>query len=227
MKALNEVPVRRESLGAQVRAFLIDAILEGRLPPDERINEVQLAEELKVSRTPLRQALTQLEGDGLVVADPGRGWFVTPLTVEEAHELYPILGVLEATALRATRTPKPAVLDDLERINRRLAAVGDDPERAIAENSAWHERLLAPCPNGRLARLVRSHWNQTRRYEFAFFAPGAARVRQSAALHEGIMGALRAGRLDDACRLMEEHWLTDLDHLLPLIEDAGPRAASP
>ena len=81
------------------RALLSQPILEGRLEPDSCLNEVHLADELGVSRTPLREALSRLRQTGLVLSKPNRGFFVAPLSGAEARDLYELLAVLKANAL--------------------------------------------------------------------------------------------------------------------------------
>lgn len=207
--------ITRLSLTVQVRRALLDQILSGRLAPGERVNESQLATEFGVSRTPLREALAGLERDGFLAAEPGRGYFISTLTPEEANELYPILGVLEATAVRMSGVPSDDSFETLRTLNARLADVRDDPDEAIAVNFEWHEHLVGQCGNQRLLTMIRALWIQVRRYEYAFFAPGPERVRQSVNLHAGIVEALRAENIKRAARLVEDHWLTDLDRLLP------------
>ena len=211
------VAITHRSLADQAREVLLDMILSGQLQADSRINESQLAEQLGLSRTPLRHALAGLERDGFIVSHTGRGFFVTPLSQEEANELYPILGALEAAAVRVTGVTTAERFAELAEINGRLAAVGNDASEVIRLNFAWHERLVRDCPNQRLTNMVRSMWLQVRRYEFAIFAPGEARVRQSVELHEGITRALAEVDFERAGALMEAHWLTDLDGLLPLM----------
>jgi DNA-binding GntR family transcriptional regulator len=213
--------ITRFPLTGQVRGAVRERILDGRLAPGARVNESHLATELGVSRTPLREALAGLARDGFLVAEPGRGYSVSPLTTEEANELYPILGVLEATAVRMGGLPSGEHGNALDELNASLLAVGESPDDAIAANFAWHERLIGACPNHRLTALVRALWNQVRRYEYAFYAPGAARVRVSADLHAGILAALRANDIDRAARLVQDHWLTDLDRLLPRMQVGG------
>jgi DNA-binding GntR family transcriptional regulator len=74
-------------------------ILSAALPPGVRVNEVALARELGISRTPLREALFGLEREGLVISHPRRGFFVSPLDVKDAREVYPLLATLEASPM--------------------------------------------------------------------------------------------------------------------------------
>ena len=90
---------RGKSLYEQVYQALRAAILTGELPPGDRLVETQLAEWLQVSRTPLREALRQLQQDGLVTADVSGGLRVTTITASDAEELYDCRLALEALAV--------------------------------------------------------------------------------------------------------------------------------
>jgi DNA-binding GntR family transcriptional regulator len=100
---------RGKSLYEQVYQALRSAILAGSLPPGDRLVETQLAEWLQVSRTPLREALRQLQQDGLVTADVSGGLRVTTITADDAEELYDCRLALEALAVAgacANATPE-------------------------------------------------------------------------------------------------------------------------
>jgi DNA-binding GntR family transcriptional regulator len=90
---------RGKSLYEQVYQALRSAILTGALPPGDRLVETQLAEWLQVSRTPLREALRQLQQDGLVTADVSGGLRVTTITAADAQELYDCRLALESLAV--------------------------------------------------------------------------------------------------------------------------------
>src|SRR5213076_1816258 len=87
-------------------------VLDGRLGSGSRINEVRLAAELGVSRTPLREALVALADRALLISAPGRGFLVPELDRAEAHRLYQLIAELEALAVRWTTPPELAALTD-------------------------------------------------------------------------------------------------------------------
>src|SRR3954449_7857359 len=105
-----------------LRSDLIEEIttrvLDGRFAAGARVNEVHLARELGVSRTPLREALIGLADRGLLVSAPGRGFLVPPFDPDEARRLYPLVAELEALALRWTSPLEvdglPDARDDVE-----------------------------------------------------------------------------------------------------------------
>lgn len=212
--------VDRRSITEQLETLVLERILDGSLPAGGRINESRLAEELGASRTPLREALSRLHREGLVVSRPHHGFFVADLSAGEARELYECLALLESSALELAGVPKPARLAELGRINLRLETV-NDAATGIAVNTEWHQALLADCPNSHLLELVEGVRTKVHRYEFAFFAPGPERIATSIRLHRRILDALAVGDLSTAKRGLVDHWFTDLDELAPRRSDRG------
>lgn len=206
--------VDRRSITEQLETLVLQRILDGSLPAGERINESRLAQELGASRTPLREALSRLHREGLVISRPHHGFFVADLSAGEARELYECLALLESSALELAGVPKRSQLAELERINRRLEAVTDGAA-GIAVNTEWQQVLLAGCPNAHLLELVEGVRTKVHRYEFAFFAPGPERIATSIRLHRRILDALTVGDLSTAKRELVDHWFTDLDELAP------------
>ena len=96
-----------------------------------RLNEVHLARQLGVSRTPLREALTRLVSEGLVDSRPRRGFFARPLSLGEFRELYPLRAHLDPFALRLAGIPGARRLAALRGLNRQIAAAGRHPSRVI------------------------------------------------------------------------------------------------
>jgi DNA-binding GntR family transcriptional regulator len=204
---------KRSPLRANVAETVLARILSGALAPGSRITESRLAEELGVSRTPLREALFQLERDGFVHADLARGFTVAPLDPREVRELYPVLESLEVLALRTLGTLAAAAVPELERINDQLAAAAGDASRGLALDARWHATLLARCPNERLLALIAQLKRSVSRYE-RIYMRDAALARASVAQHRAVIQALAAGDLDGAVRALERNWRFGLDALL-------------
>jgi DNA-binding GntR family transcriptional regulator len=176
-------------------------IVCGELPAGSRINEVQVAAALGVSRTPLREALTRLSGESFVEARPKHGFYVRPMSSQELGELYAIRLQLDPWALRLAGLPAPEVVDQLEAINAALAAA-TEPTTAIDRDDEWHLLLLAHCPNRVLLSLIRQMMWRTRRYEHVYFSDPANRIT-AVGEHAKLIAMLRAHDLEAACR-----WLT-------------------
>jgi DNA-binding GntR family transcriptional regulator len=197
----NVEPLRRlnvsETVAAAVRAMIVD----GRLAPGERINEVRLSEALGVSRTPLREALNRLATEGAVSSTPAIGYSVRPLSLDEFQQLYDIRPLLDPEALRLAGLPGPAQLAKLEALNRRFAAARD-AESAIDLDDAWHRELIGGCSNHVLLEMIEAMILRTRRYEVALLRerPNQARATED---HARILAALTAGDLPGACAALK------------------------
>jgi len=204
----------RTPLRTEVRRLLLTGLLHGDPAPGSGINEAELAARLGVSRTPLREALLDLEREGLIAIAPGRGFSVQPLTTRDAEEIYPILSSLEALALDQISKLPPIRLKELDALNARLEAARGDAEQALALDREWHATLLADCSNRRLLSLLESLKNQAYRYEFAFMRY-SGKVASSVGQHRDIVRALRRGDRAAAGALLNANWIASLDFLRP------------
>ncbi len=135
---------------------LLEEIREGTLLPGERLREVELSERLGVSRTPVREAIRQLEADGLVTHVPRQGATVRSLDYAEIMELYEMRAVLEGTAARlAARAASEVELDELDVLTDRLADAGTGTDTARI-NRVFHATLLDAAKNRFLTKSMLS-----------------------------------------------------------------------
>jgi DNA-binding GntR family transcriptional regulator len=202
-------PVPRKTLREQVYATLLDAIVSGELPPDSRLRDADLATELKVSRTPVREALQRLEDEGLVQTVPGSQTRVTPLRESDAAEAVPVVAALHALAARHA-VPQLSH-DDLARAraaNSAFAAALErgDPSGALEADDAFHGVFVTRAGNGELRRSLQRLQPRVRRLELARFRAVAG--RDSVAQHEAIIAAAMSGDARRTGDLAEENWLT-------------------
>ncbi len=191
------------SISAQAADEVRRKIVHGELADGARINEVQLAAELGISRTPLREGLGQLVAERVVRIEPRRGFFVAPFTAAEFEQLYEIRPLLDPEALRLAGIPSSSSLDRLDKLNRRMQAA-KTPPAAIDLDDEWHLELLAACPNRVLVELIEQIIGRTRRYEFALFRE-TENVFTASTEHEAIVVALRRGDLAAACSGLEQN----------------------
>ncbi len=191
----------RANLAEEVGNLIRDMILDGRLPAGERINEVRLAAEIGVSRTPLREALTRLVSEGALADVPRRGRFVRALTSEEVRAIYPIRSILDPAALRLAGIPPAQKIAQLRAINRRLAKC-TRPADAVRVDDELHLELIARCPNPVLIELIEQFMWRTRRYELGLMRK-SVNMADAVAAHERIFAALEAGNLELACKELE------------------------
>ncbi len=197
------------------------AIVEGRLQPGERLKEEQLARELGVSRTPVREALLFLEAEGAVVLQPNRGASVRRYTPDEIRDAYDLRAVLEGhAARRAAERIAPAALDTLAASCARFEALrAGEVEELARENHLFHHTILEAAGNERLGSMVRGVIELPLVYK-AFFWYSAEQQRLSAHHHRCLERALRDGDAQRAELLMQEHVFEARDFLVEELERA-------
>ncbi len=198
-----------QELTATIHHALRDAIVDGRLAPDERVNQDRVARELGVSKTPVREALRWLERDGLVRLEPNRGAFVTAFTDHDLFEIYELRELLEPHAAAiacavATRADIAAIRDLRDRIAATWTA---DPMAAFELNKQFHERLCAPCRNGLLMDVLGVVWSQQAALRiFTHYArAGEAFADRTHAEHGTIIEAYAARDSDGVRELVRNH----------------------
>lgn len=196
------------------------AITSGELRPGSPIRQDALAERLGVSRVPLREALKTLEGEGLVVHHAHRGYFVAELSLDDLREVYRIREILEAEAVRqAAGRMDEAALEAAQREVEAEAAAGDVAAMAAA-NRRFHFALYEACGMPRLVRLVASLWDATDAYRSLYYVRPANRehvLRE----HREVLDALRAGAVEQAVRLLDEHRAHAVAALEEVLQTAG------
>lgn len=148
-----------KSLREQVYDYLRESMNRGDLAPGANLDLNAISRRLGVSRTPLRDALLQLETEGFVTILPRRGCVVNLLTREDIRDLYQLIGSLEASVIR-TEFPRitPAVIERMRSLNDEMteALHDDDFDHFYAANLELHECFLSLSPNRRLVDLVRT-----------------------------------------------------------------------
>lgn len=190
------------SMAALAAEALRERILSGELGPGERIVENRVAEELGLSRPPLREALTVLQQEGLVELLPRRGAVVATLTLHDVFEIMTLRSALEREAVRlGVPVTDPSRLAGLERALLTMeenAADGREDE-AAADSHRFHAALVALAGHGRIDTAYRSLGHQLRLYL------GLNRQARSsgetltarADRHRALYDAAREGRVDD------------------------------
>jgi len=193
----------RRNISEEVANTVRQLIVDGTIAAGSRINEVHLARELGVSRTPLREAIARLVREDTLVTVPRVGAFVRPLTVEEFEQIYPIRALLDPEALRLSGLPSRLEIDRLERLNARIDAA-TDPDTIIALDDEWHLLLIGNCPNEVLIDLIRAFMRRTRRYELALMRE-RRQVDVATDTHREIIAALRRSDLEGAAAILKHN----------------------
>lgn len=186
---------------------LREAILKGVLKPGERLMEIQLAEEMGVSRTPVREAIRKLELEGLVAMVPRKGAYVASLSMKDIIEVFEIRGALEGLA--AELAAERITDEELEELERYLVRITESIEAGdlalvVAIDTDFHSQLYKASRNERLAQIINNLREQIQRFRTTSLSlPG----RMQAALeeHKKIVEAISARDGALARRLAEEH----------------------
>jgi DNA-binding GntR family transcriptional regulator len=224
------VPAHHAGLWEPVAETLRVAILRGELAPGTRLVEWELAARLGVSRGPVRDALTRLEQEHLVVTYPRRGAFVLGVTAEDVRELFGLRILLESHAAQeASRRATAESLAELARLWRQLTAraAGGDLAGLIEADITFHRTIV------RLAGLRRllHHWD-------LLIAPVSALLVLSAELHPdlahgveashgAILKALQAGDSAAAQQAIADHLNTTAMRLVNAAEGGAGRTSAP
>lgn len=185
------------------RRLLVEIRL-GQLPPGARLRETELAERLGISRTPVREAIRQLEADGLVTHQARQGATIRNLDYAEVIELYEMRSVLEGTAARlAARVAQRVELIELTELNDALAASA--PGAAAQElNRQFHRTLLDAARNRFLIKTM-SALQKTLLILGPSTLAEPARPEAAAAEHARVIAALAAHDADAAEAAMRAH----------------------
>jgi DNA-binding GntR family transcriptional regulator len=150
-------PLKRRRLVDDAAQTLRDAILKGRVQAGARLRQVQLADGLGISRTPIREALVRLQEEGLVELLPGGGVRAKLLNLDEAVELYDVREVLDGLAARlAASRADAATLARLERLLERMgrSVAGGDTNQWFGAHVAFHEEIVRASGNRPLGRML-------------------------------------------------------------------------
>jgi DNA-binding GntR family transcriptional regulator len=192
------VPAR----SARVLESIRHQILTGQLRPGQPLVEAELAAQLGVSKTPVREALRTLVGSGLVTMSRYRGAAVRVVDESLARSIYEVRLLLEPEAVRQAVTRR-AAMDSARKALVRADAATDRAERSLA-NRDFHRALYSPCGNELLTRILDDLRDQT-----ALVSVVAWNVRptwrQEAAEHRAILTAAETGDADGAAELVTAH----------------------
>jgi DNA-binding GntR family transcriptional regulator len=227
MKATSPVPdsglgkngsvVERIYLELKERAMSFD------LRPGERINEVTLARDLGVSRTPLREALNRLTADGFLTFTPGSGFYRRPLDVKEIFDLYELRLSIEKAGVRLA--VGRAAREALETVSDFLSeSEADSPSRTIddlvALDEQFHERLMGLNGNVEMLRVLQ---NVNSRLRYFRWIDMAGRRHTTQGEHRAVLEAVRRSDAEGAVLLLEEHIHHRLDQVVEAVKESYTR----
>lgn len=221
------LPVKLDSykpLREVVFESLREAIIMGHLRPGERLMELSLAEDLGVSRTPVREAIRKLELEGFVMMVPRKGAYVAGVTDKDITDVFEVRAALESLAagLAAERITE----DEIEALQRAVVQNFDEGSADINTIVAWdtqfHDMIYRASRNDRLSQIVTNLGEQIQRFRMTTLSrPG--RTREALFEHQAIVEAISERRIELAQTLAREHIENAENNFLLTLEEEKRR----
>jgi len=216
-------PPTQRALHSHVYDALRRAIITGVLKSGQRVNELEVARQMQISRAPIREAIRQLEQEGLLVNVPRRGTFVMSLTVDDIAEVYTLRADIESRAVQqAMPHLTPEVFETLEGHFARMreAAQNDDIPSLLDADIQFHRTIVETAGWPRLKRIWESFHPQTLTlYTMTTLTDWAPSVH--AERHAAVLEALRSGDPDRGVAAIREHILAVGDRVLQRTSSAA------
>lgn len=187
---------------------LLNEIIENQLAPGARLIEGSIALRAGVSRTPVREALLQLEREGFVAGERHHGFRVAALDEQMAREIFPMIGALQALAVSESGPLIVSQLESLTVANEQMQRSSTSRD-AMSADSEFHRILIGLCPNAKLLALIETLHHQVARYERMYMSD-ATLVDISFAQHSEIVAAIAKGDTAGAERAVRANYASGL-----------------
>ena len=208
MAALSLTP---RALYQEVAELLRQRIFNRELEPGSWIDELKIAEQFGISRTPLREALKVLAAEGLITMKVRRGAYVTEVSEQDLRDVYHLLALLESDAAGVVaREATPKQLKELQTLHHQLEAATENPQRFFEINEQFHMRLLELANNRWRDQMVADLRKvmKLNRHN-SLFKQG--RLEESLAEHRAILSALLARDVSACTERMRAHFENGLN----------------
>ena len=186
---------------------LRQAILRGEMEPGERLMEIQLADKLGVSRTPIREAIRKLELEGLVIMIPRKGAEVAHITEKDMRDVLEVRAALEELAATlACRNVTPERIEELKMANKRFEAaiISKDVVAIVDADVNFDDIIYAMTDNQRLIQIINNLREQMYRYRLEYIKDEDKR-QILIVEHEHILAAIKARNIAEAKNAAREH----------------------
>jgi DNA-binding GntR family transcriptional regulator len=213
---------------ARIRASLRRWLHDGTLAPGENLDERRLARRLEVSRTPVREAILLLAGEGLVVPRADGGYRAAPMSGDEAADLFRLLGEIESRALFRAAPYGALGLARLEELDAARVTAQTAAER-LAMDRRWHHHLL---PAHRIGDVCRAELDRLEvraaRYQLALLsgADDDHALVEPVLEHRAMVDDLFSDRVARAAVRLERHWLSGAAAAAERWPSSGPRSGA-
>lgn len=222
MKKLKFDLENHQTLRERIVDTIREAIISGILSSGTKISEPELAERFGISRTPIREALRQLETEGFITVVPRKGAVVSTLSRKDVEDFYELKSVLEAfAAKKAVELVTDNDISKMENLNRQLEKLASkgDLKRAFQVHNDFHHVFLEACGNEKLFIIAKGLEKQFQRFRMSLSVPG--KIERLVKQHWDIIDAFRkkdAGLVEE---LVKENALYGMSVLIKESEQEG------
>lgn len=190
------------------------AILQGHFAPGEKIDQELIAQELDVSRTPMREALKVLDSEGFVEIRPHRGAYITEVEEKDVRNIYEVRSLIEVELVRRVTPNIPAsVLDEVDRHLANVSKYPEDRERHVEADIGFHDELAEHVKNELFEEILASLTNRIMRVRRFAQLQSQYHMAESHQEHRGILEAMKHRDADKAAALMKEHLENSADRI--------------
>jgi DNA-binding GntR family transcriptional regulator len=208
---MSHVALSPRALYEEVAELLRQRIFQRELEPGSWIDEMKLAEEYGISRTPLREALKVLAAEGLVTMKVRRGAYVTEVSEKDLSDVYHLLSLLESDAAGiVAERASDAQIAELQALHKQLEAAASHREKFFALNERFHMRLLAIAGNRWRDQMV-ADLRKVMKLNRHNSLLKSGRVKESMLEHRAIVEALARRDAKAAAKRMQEHFSNGLE----------------
>ena len=208
---MSAVTLTPRALYEEVAELLRQRIFSSELAPGSWIDEMRLAEEYGISRTPMREALKVLAAEGLVTMKVRRGAYVTEVNEKDQRDVYHLLALLESDAAGVVALcASEAQLQDLKTLHQELASAVHDTERFFEVNERFHMRLLEIADNRWRDQMV-ADLRKVMKLNRHNSLLKSGRIEESLSEHQALLDALLARDAVASVQRMKAHFENGLE----------------
>jgi DNA-binding GntR family transcriptional regulator len=208
--------IDHRTLSDDVVTLIRKMILNGTLKPGERVNQVQLAEKMEISRGPIREALRLLQNEGLIKHEANKGTFVSTLSPEDIYEIYTLRALLEREAARLASPHLTAKdFDTLDNFIKDFseALAENDLEREARIDISFHRTIVSASKHQRLIHMHQQLDTQVGAMYFTVANSLPKRASKVVENHRLLVDALQNGDIQAIQQVISNHYLLTLEDL--------------
>lgn len=221
-KKINLTSKTRLSLTDEAYTRIKKEILENKMPPGTQSLELELAQRMKMSRTPVREAIVKLQEEGFVEIIPRRGMRVKSISPADMHEIYEVLTCVESEAavLITQKRPSKKELKLIEKATNDMekAIKKDDLEAWADADNRYHRELLGICPNQRLAGIASMYMDLAHRARMFTLRLREKPVR-STLDHKEQLAAIIAGDVEHVYKIFRSHRERATEEMIKILKE--------